>query len=375
VIALLVYNGKLWAGGQFQHAGSAAADDVAQWDLANTGWSAVGGDASYTENSGSDGAVNALAGVTANGSKHYVLIGGGFLALGDGISSTLVGGLALFDTTAGPYTSPLTGYHYFPAGGSAGVAGTVYALYIDGTNFYVGGSFSGAGGHSASNFARVNIAGTWSYPGSTTGNVYAITKAGSTIYVGGAFTSAGGGAASNIAQYTPGITTPWAALGSGVTASAPAVFALAQSADGLYAGGDISSAGALTPSAGLALWTATQFPVTATDLASPMKTTVGSPVTFTATVSNTGKTASSNLTLTSAVPAHATFGSATSSQGSCSLAGSTIMCPLGSIAAGGTATVSIVLTPVAIGTLKNTVKVSETGVPYTSSATAQAKVS
>src|SRR5207248_2991755 len=108
------------------------------------GWAPVGDDAIYTENSGVDGGVNALAGVTATGSKHYVLIGGGFLAAGDGTTSVFVGGLLLFDTTAGPYTNPLVGYHYFPANGTAGVSGTVYALYADGTNCYVGGSFSGA---------------------------------------------------------------------------------------------------------------------------------------------------------------------------------------------------------------------------------------
>jgi uncharacterized repeat protein (TIGR01451 family) len=375
VIALLVYNGKLYAGGTFQHAGGVAADDVAQWDLTSGGWAPVGDDAVYTENVGADGAVNALAGVTATGSKHYVLIGGGFLAVGDGTTATSVGGLVMFDTTAGPYSSPLAGYYYFPANGTAGVSGTIYALYADGTNFYLGGSFTGAGGQSTSNFAMVNLSGAWSYPGSVTGGpVYVITKAASNIFVAGSFTAAGGVAANNIAQYTPGAATPWAALGSGVTSSSPGVFALAQSADGLYAGGDLSTAGAATPSAGIALWTATKFPITVTEAASPTTTTVGSPATFTATVSNTGKTSASGVTLTSSVPANASFGSATPSQGSCSLTAGTIKCPLGNIAASGSATVSIVLTPTATGTLKDTVKVSETGVSYTNSATAKVTV-
>lgn len=56
-------------------------------------------------------------------------------------------------------------------------------------------------------------------------------------------------------------------------------------------------------------------------------------------------TGASGATLISSVPANATFGSATPSQGTCGLSAGKISGSIGSLAAGGSATVSIVLTP------------------------------
>lgn len=383
VQALLVYRGNLYAGGDFTHADGKAADLVAQWSLAKGGWSALGDDPTYLTGGGSNGYVNALAGANYSPYTHDVLIGGGFIGLSDGTTSVQTNGLVMFDTTAS-YPMPLAGYYGFPGnhGGSAGVGGTVYALYTTGPKLYIGGQFNSAGGVAGNGFAALDLSnktGTaWSVPGSVSGasaSVYTVTGTGPSVYLGGQFTSAGGVSANNVAQYTPGAASPWAGLGTGLgSASTPNVFALAPSIDGLYAGGNFGMAGASTPSAGVALWTATALQLGVTNTASPSPTTVGANTTFTATVKNTGPNSASAVTLTSSVPTNATFVSATPSQGSCSLTGSTIKCSLGSLGPHGsgtdTATVAIVLTPRAQGSLSDTVKVGRSATSFTASATA-----
>lgn len=387
VEALLVYGGKLYAGGTFTTADGNPADLVAQWDSATGSWSALGDNVSFLTGGGSNGFVNALAGVNYSPYTHDILIGGGFTAISDGTISTQTNGLVMFDTGT-TYPSPTSGYYYFTGnnGGSAGVIGVVYALYTAGRKLYIGGSFSTAGGLPATGFAVFDLGNTtntgWSVPGTLSGSgasVYALSGAGGTgpgVYLAGSFSGAGGVTTNNIAQYTPGATTPWAGLGSGLNASSvPNVFALAPSADGVYAGGRIGMAGASTPAAGLALWTATALKLSVTNVASPSPTSAGTNTTFTATVNNTGTASASGVTLTSTVPVNATYVSATPSQGNCSLTGSTIKCTLGSLGAQGsgtdTATVAIVLDPTTSGTtLTDRVKAGQAGTSFSNSAKA-----
>ena len=64
------------------------------------------------------------------------------------------------------------------------------------------------------------------------------------------------------------------------------------------------------------------------------------------------------MVLTDPLPAGVTFVSATPSQGTCSQVAGTVTCPLGTIASGANATVSVVVTPTTDGTLTNTASVS-----------------
>lgn len=392
VEALLVYGGTLYAGGTFSHADGNSADLVAQWNAATGAWSALGDDVTFLTGGGSDGYVNALAGVNYAPYTHEILIGGGFTAISDGTTSTQTNGLVMFNTST-TYPTPLSGYLYFTGnnGGSSGVIGVVYALYTAGSDLYVGGSFSTAGGLPAGGFAVFDLSNTantgWSVPGSVSGSgasVYALSGSGGTgpgVYLAGSFTAAGGVSAANIAEYTPGAVSPWTGLGTGLSAaSVPNVFALAPSADGLYAGGRIGMAGASTPSAGVALWTATALTLSVANAASPSPTSVGTNTTFTATVKNTAPTSASGVTLTSSIPSNATFVSATPSQGSCSLTGTTLKCTLGSLGAQGSGTdsanVAIVLDPTTSGTtVADTVTAGQAGTSFTNSAKATDKVS
>ncbi len=266
VNALLVYNGYLWAGGGFHHAGGSAANDVAKWSLASGDWSQVGGDAVYGTGTGDEGDVNTLAAVTAPPNNHFVIIGGGFPSISDGTRMYGVLGLVSFDTSLSSYPSPTSGYGPFTGNGSGnpGVSGAVDALFVDGTSVYVGGSFAFAGGVPANGFAKYDMSAPlgsrWSVPGMV-GGVRSLRKVGSSFYLGGTFSQAGGVSASKVARYTPGSATPWSALGSGVTGTvSPAVDAEAQTADGLYFGGLFGVAGATKPSEGIALWSNTAIP-------------------------------------------------------------------------------------------------------------------
>jgi uncharacterized repeat protein (TIGR01451 family) len=92
--------------------------------------------------------------------------------------------------------------------------------------------------------------------------------------------------------------------------------------------------------------------------ASPSPVDVNSTLTYSVTVSNSGPDAATNVRLQGTVPAAMTYGSATASQGSCTLSGGVVSCSLGSLNAGASATASLNMTPTASGTVSYTVTVS-----------------
>jgi len=97
--------------------------------------------------------------------------------------------------------------------------------------------------------------------------------------------------------------------------------------------------------------------VTNTD--SPDPATTGSSLTYRVVVTNNGPANATNVNLTDALPANVNFVSATPSQGTCS-GTTTITCALGSLAVNTSATVNIVVTPQAVGTLNDSASVSGT---------------
>lgn len=96
---------------------------------------------------------------------------------------------------------------------------------------------------------------SWSALGSgLNGNVYALAVSGTNLYVAGAFTTAGGSAANYVARWDG---NSWSALGSGVAGGYPysstAVYALAVSGSNVYAVGNFSTAGDI-PANYIAKW-------------------------------------------------------------------------------------------------------------------------
>jgi uncharacterized repeat protein (TIGR01451 family) len=90
---------------------------------------------------------------------------------------------------------------------------------------------------------------------------------------------------------------------------------------------------------------------------SPDPVTVGNNLTYTITVTNNGPSTATGVNVSDTLPAGETFVSATPSQGSCT-GTSTISCAVGSIANGGSATVTLVVTPTQTGGISNTASVA-----------------
>jgi virginiamycin B lyase len=90
---------------------------------------------------------------------------------------------------------------------------------------------------------------------------------------------------------------------------------------------------------------------------SPDPVVVGSPLTYTITVTNHGPSTANGVTMTDSLLATLTFVSAAASQGSCS-GTVTVTCNLGSLSNGSSATVTIVVTPSQPGGISNTATVA-----------------
>jgi uncharacterized repeat protein (TIGR01451 family) len=82
--------------------------------------------------------------------------------------------------------------------------------------------------------------------------------------------------------------------------------------------------------------------------ATPRPATVGQPLTYTLVVRNRSSVDATNVVVTDRLPARSTFVSATASQGSCTGTGP-VSCALGTLAAGATAQITVVVQPTAVG--------------------------
>ncbi len=96
--------------------------------------------------------------------------------------------------------------------------------------------------------------------------------------------------------------------------------------------------------------------ITKTD--SPDPVTVGQNLTYNLAVTNNDPSAGSGVMVTDTLPTGVTFVSATPSQGTCTQASGIVTCNLGNLAGGATATVTIVVTPTAGGTITNTASIA-----------------
>ncbi|MBN1511133.1 MAG: hypothetical protein JXB13_03895, partial [Phycisphaerae bacterium] len=233
----------LYAGGHFWPAGGVPASHIARWDGAQ--WSALG--------SGTNGDVRALV-TFDDGTGPALYAGGDFTSAG----GRTVNRVAKWN---GTQWSDLDG----------GMDNRIHALTVfdDGTGpaLYAGGDFTTAGGVPARHIAKWNpgAPGQWlalgdGVSGSPYSNVHALGVLddgnGSALYVGGSFTVAGGVSASNIAKWDG---TYWSALGAGMNL---AVCALTAFDDGtgpaLYAGGYFTTAGGVTVNS-IAKWDGAQW--------------------------------------------------------------------------------------------------------------------
>jgi uncharacterized repeat protein (TIGR01451 family) len=95
-----------------------------------------------------------------------------------------------------------------------------------------------------------------------------------------------------------------------------------------------------------------------TKTGSPNPVTQGTPLTYTLTVTNNGPATATTVTVTDTLPSSLTYLSTTSTVGTCSEAGGTVTCQLGTMADAATATISILTIPEQSGIISNTATVT-----------------
>jgi trimeric autotransporter adhesin len=209
--------GKLLAGGYFSKAGSQGVQSLAQWD--GTNWSSW-----EANNHGLSAAIYSL---TANADALYA--GGLFYTAG----RTLANQVARWDGT---------NWSALGAGiiGKVPTIGRVAALTLNGSDLFVGGIFTNAGGITLSNIARWNGTNWFALGNGVNGNVLALASDGANVYAGGSFTTAGGNSTNRIAKWDG---SSWTALETGMNNN---VTAIAMGSDGIYVGGSFTTAGSVS---------------------------------------------------------------------------------------------------------------------------------
>jgi uncharacterized repeat protein (TIGR01451 family) len=86
----------------------------------------------------------------------------------------------------------------------------------------------------------------------------------------------------------------------------------------------------------------------------------GNNLTYTIQVTNAGPDPATNIVVTDTLPGQIDFVSATPTQGTCDRTGDTVICNLGTVNNGATATVTIVIQPKKTGTISNSAVVAST---------------
>lgn len=200
--------------------------------------SAVPGDGHWDRQFGMAGNGTINRALRCNGNWLYT--GGFSVGFGGQISSNTV-------------VNVFNGTNWSILGEFSGSTSAILDFAFLGSNVYVGGIFTQAGGVPAVGLAKWDGA-NWSDVGGFSGMVQTMTTDGTNIYVGGWFTNAGGVHVINVARWNG---TNWSALGGGLgsydDSSFPTVNVLIWRKGLLYAGGAFASAGAVAAT-NLACW-------------------------------------------------------------------------------------------------------------------------
>jgi trimeric autotransporter adhesin len=244
--AVAVSGAEVYAGGSFTAVGGVDAKGIGKWN--GSTWSVVGptgaGINGYTDLNYRWSSYVSAIGV----SGEDVYVGGTFPAAG-GVPGTQ--SLARWNGSS---------WSALSSGLSSGFRPHVNAIAVSGTDVYVAGSFTMAGGVPVAGIAKWN-GSSWSSLGSgmspngSVPHIAAIAVSGTDVYVGGDFRTVDGVPANNVAKWNG---SSWSALGSGMSdPSHPngysGVYSLAVSGTDIYAGGRFTLAGG-APASNIAKW-------------------------------------------------------------------------------------------------------------------------
>jgi len=194
-------------------------------------------------------------------------------------------------TSAAAIAGPWSAFGSNGAGDGA-INGAIHAVAVSGTDLYVGGSFTNAGGKAGVNFLAKWNGFSWSAvgaPSALNDQVDAIVISGGNVYVGGRFTNAGGNAKADYVAKWNG--SAWSALGSNVAGTNGAlntwVQALAVSGGDLYVGGGFTNAGGHAPADYVAKWDGSAWSALGSVAAITPSPSAPSPAVFSLAVSGT----------------------------------------------------------------------------------------
>jgi len=213
-----IYNGNLFAGGNFGMAGNVLASNVAQWN--GISWDSAG--MGVLPQPGTSSGV--YAEVVYNGNLY---VGGAF-------------------TNNGVYKNNIAqwnGIKWDSVGSGTGTLGYINALQVYNGNLFVGGVIDTAGGEPVSDIAQWNGVKWDSVSSGVSGFGYinALQVYEGNLYAGGVFDTIGHIAAKNIAKWNG---TQWSAVSGGITGGVNSgVCSFCIYNGQLYAGGIFDSAG------------------------------------------------------------------------------------------------------------------------------------
>ena len=280
VYALATIGNNLYIGGAFTNAGGLFAPGITRWNGSSSSFYSSAGIMSSEVNELLAVGTNLYAGGSFDLANDRVVnhvalrVGSTWSAIGSGEGLGRVGRVVAASTNgifAGGFfsaagSSPANriarwdGTNWWPLG--SGLKGTneqngtlVNAIQVRGSNVFVCGLFTNAGGVAARSVAKWNMqSSAWAPLGNgVNGSVTTMAVSTDNVYIGGSFTNAGGVPVNRLASWNG---TAWSDVGGGVNSN---VNIIVTAGNDFYLGGRFTQAGGFVTANRVVRWTASTW--------------------------------------------------------------------------------------------------------------------